>query len=83
MPKSSKKSPRRPPGGSDPAPDKKARGTSKKLKDLNQKVERELHHAIKVTAVRHDKTMKELLEEAFRCWVQIHGDQEDKLLLPA
>jgi hypothetical protein len=60
----------------------KSRSKSEAQSNLNQKVDPDFHRAVKVIAARHRKTIRKVIEEAFRCWVQTYGDREDKLLLP-
>ena len=40
------------------------------LKDLNFKVDEQFHQHFKMLAVRHNLSMKRLLQEAVDCWVE-------------
>jgi hypothetical protein len=50
--------------------------------DMNFKMDPDFHRAFKATASIRNMAMKELLEASFRCWVDAHGDDLIKSLLP-
>lgn len=53
------------------------------LQDLNFKVDPALHHAFKVTAAMRNMPMKDLLDAAFRCYVEHYGTDIERGMLPA
>jgi hypothetical protein len=52
------------------------------IQDMNFKMDPAFHRAFKTTASMRNMAMKELLEASFRCWVEEHGNDIEKALLP-
>jgi hypothetical protein len=52
------------------------------VQDLNFKVSPNLHRAFKVIAAERGMPMKDLLNSALRCWIEIYGNERDKTRLP-
>jgi hypothetical protein len=52
------------------------------VQDMNFKMDPAFHRAFKATASMRNMAMKELLEASFRCWIDVHGDETEKMLLP-
>jgi hypothetical protein len=52
------------------------------LQDMNFKMDLDFHRAFKATAGLRNMAMKELLEASFRCWIDTHGNEMEKQLLP-
>jgi hypothetical protein len=63
------------------APDNVSKSRSD-LKDLNFKVHHALYRAFKLISAAQGVRMKALLENAVRCWVNLHGTEEMKGWLP-
>lgn len=52
------------------------------LQDMNFKMDIDFHRCFKIAATKRNMAMKEMLEAAFRCWVENYGDDDDKARLP-
>lgn len=53
------------------------------IQDMNFKVDPDFHMAFKLAATRKGMSMKELLEASFRAWLELHGDERLRAMLPA
>lgn len=50
--------------------------------DMNFKVDPIFHQAFKVTAAMRKMPMKDLLEAAYRCWLEHYGSDAERTMLP-